>query len=98
MVTIAPAVMPSAINRSPRPASVSLTPWTSACAPTRRVDSGTALEVNVKSVQDIIQPGSRPNRDGGDDRDDRETHFEAALADHDQEVGDARHEQRHHRQ
>jgi hypothetical protein len=38
------------------------------------------------------------DRDRRDDAEDRESGFQSALADHHQEVGDARHEQRHHRQ
>src|SRR3954465_3282593 len=98
MVTMAPEVMPSASSRSTRWWSGVDRPWTTACAPTGSDDSGTALEVNVKSVQDIVQSSSGENRDRGDHGDNRDADPHAALADHDQEIRHARDEQRHHGQ
>ena len=49
-------------------------------------------------MEDIVQSRSREDRDRRDDAENREPGFQSALADHHQEIGDARHEQRHHRQ
>src|SRR4051812_27709016 len=98
MVTTAPAVIPSASSRSTRAPGASPTLCTSACVPTASADSGTGLEVNVKSVQDIVQTRSREDGDRRNHGDDAETDLEPALAHHDEKVGDARDEQRHHGQ
>src|SRR5215470_7602733 len=90
-VTTAPGVTPSDRSRSLRPAAVGTTSTTMPRAPTARSASGrTALELNAKVMEDIVQPRTRHDRDRRDDAEDGEPRLQPALAHHHQEVRDAR--------